>query len=336
MYYDNFIVERKRMLAQIVQENHYYAYGLNIKGLEYIAPPYENNYNLYNGKEMVVKNKLEWNDYGARYYDPQIGRWHVVDPLIENTNDAYGYVYDNPINLIDPTGMSPTSDFINIETGERTHIEDGKDQVIAVSGEMLNQLQNRFETDRSSYDNYLQTLESSCFNLKLTSKEFDFFSQTLYAESSGGLWETIGITNVLENRASNEGTTLMKQLKSKSPYGVYGVWKTSGGKLSSYKYSYMLEQGVDADKKRLNIHRAAALAIVTDIDITNGAMFWDGPDIRTNEHYKKWGITFTNPTHNLYNQTNTSGYAQLETTSGVGNTVFTKYKNQGSKWFISK
>jgi RHS repeat-associated protein len=107
VYYDDFWVMRKRMLAKIVQENHYYPYGLNIKGLEYIAPPFENTYNLYNGKEMVLKNQLEWNDYGARYYDPQIGRWHVVDPMAEKAQGwtPYRYCFDNPVNLIDPDGM---------------------------------------------------------------------------------------------------------------------------------------------------------------------------------------------------------------------------------------
>ena len=46
--------------------------------------------------------------YGARYYDPGASIFLSVDPLYEQFPawNPYHYVHNNPINLVDPTGMS--------------------------------------------------------------------------------------------------------------------------------------------------------------------------------------------------------------------------------------
>src|SRR5690606_4525737 len=46
--------------------------------------------------------------YGARYYDPKFSIWLSVDPMAESFPgwSPYHYVHNNPINMIDPTGMS--------------------------------------------------------------------------------------------------------------------------------------------------------------------------------------------------------------------------------------
>ncbi|MCK5524937.1 MAG: hypothetical protein KAI83_17560, partial [Thiomargarita sp.] len=44
--------------------------------------------------------------FGARDYDPEIGRWTTKDPILFDGGDTnlYGYVVNDPVNLIDPQG----------------------------------------------------------------------------------------------------------------------------------------------------------------------------------------------------------------------------------------
>jgi len=89
----------------ITQDNSYYPFGLQMKGLEFNSSSDPNKY-LYNGKEMQFDHGLNWYDYGARLYDSQLGRWHSFDPLASQREwvSPYNFCQNNPISRIDPTG----------------------------------------------------------------------------------------------------------------------------------------------------------------------------------------------------------------------------------------
>ena len=89
--------------TEILEENNYYPFGLKQGN---IASKSSYKYK-YNGKELQDELGLNVYDYGARNYDPAVGRWFNYDPLAEKSRrfSPYTYALDNPIYFIDPDGM---------------------------------------------------------------------------------------------------------------------------------------------------------------------------------------------------------------------------------------
>jgi len=99
----------------VKQVNAYYPFGKTA----YHMDSGSGNQLKYNGKELqhfsLNNISLGWYDYGARFYDPTLGRWHSVDPLAELGRrwSPYSYCFNNPILFIDPDGIWPTRNVVD-------------------------------------------------------------------------------------------------------------------------------------------------------------------------------------------------------------------------------
>ena len=91
-----------------MEENNYYPFGLKHSGYNNTNLANTNYKYKYNGKEL--QEELNLYDYGARNYDPAIGRWFNIDPLAEKSRrfSPYTYALNNPVFFIDPDGMEAT------------------------------------------------------------------------------------------------------------------------------------------------------------------------------------------------------------------------------------
>jgi len=114
------------------------ASAAEIKGdWDHTTNPVINNY-LYNGKELHTwgsnsGGRLNWQDYWARWYSPEMGRWNSVEPLARKYAhiSPYAYCANMPIIATDPDGM-------DIIIGHRN--ENGKitSRVIYREGKLFN------------------------------------------------------------------------------------------------------------------------------------------------------------------------------------------------------
>jgi len=84
----------------VAQEMHYDSFGRVTFDSEQWFQPFGFAGGLYDYQTGLVR-------FGARDYDPVIGRWTAKDPIGFGGGDSnlYGYVFQDPANLVDPPGL---------------------------------------------------------------------------------------------------------------------------------------------------------------------------------------------------------------------------------------
>lgn len=174
-------------VTEIIEENNYYPFGQKQKGYNFVTNYGKGNSvgqkYKYNEKELQDELGLNTYDYGARNYDPVLGRWMNIDPLAEKSRrySPYTYALDNPVFFIDPDGMmaTPPTDYVDKNGNLLLHTDDGSNAVITVT--------------ENKEEEFIQSVESSkSSKFGLDSKSWNFTMKNFLV----GKWNQ-GIENTL-------------------------------------------------------------------------------------------------------------------------------------------
>jgi RHS repeat-associated protein len=125
----------------------------------------------YTGREWDKETGLYY--YRARYYDPMEGRFIQKDPLSFAGGDVnlYGYVQNNPVNFIDPTGLMGFIPYLDrIGNAGNTIAQDvwgngGPSKITDIGGLLLSKPQNEpliIDPNNPAFKNYNTPIKNKC------------------------------------------------------------------------------------------------------------------------------------------------------------------------------
>jgi len=243
--------------AQLLQENHYYPFGMEMEGAWTAQVGTENKYQ-YNGKELVEDFGWNWSDYGARGYDASVGRWWSVDPMAEayHSLSVYHYGLNNPIANVDLFGMmSSNPNDIYKERAEKGEARRKETDEQSVESPIFDENGNFLGTDSEGFKGDIVIMPSAVYN-KLTNNgkktlDHKFVGSLLAKEGNMGPYFAQTLDNYVANDFDIESSYDLDFLKNVFT-NLLSAAKDEG--LISYDVSNLAfgKIGIDNDTEKPN------------------------------------------------------------------------------------
>ncbi len=248
------------------------------------------------------------------------------NPAEENAlSNGLSELRERPLEFTDPTGLD--KQYFNREGQLEQTVKTTKQDEVFVRDTRYN------GSNLQTTDTQLKDTNGKSY----TTEQFKNLQDMLYSEMNPGNkgnpdWhEAAAMYDVLKNRAApnNDNSSAYTEApKASSAWRSRDIVPAFDARTNSNVYK----------TKMATATQGLIQGITSNHDYSNGAVYWDGFDITFNAH-SKWGLTYSQQSHNLYsahNTTNTglnpyipSGVTTtLQTTAAYGGTVFSQYTDQ--------
>ena len=188
MFFDNLSV--KHTTGPLLEETHYYPFGLTMAGISYKALKpkyYENKRNKFQNQELNSDLGVDVYEFKYRMDDPQIGRFWQIDPLADK------YVHNSP--------------YAFSENKVTTHVELEGLEAEYIFGKAKQEIANMFQGAANWIDNLFSAGSKTKEETPITPKTGNA-SNTLTVESTTSTSTNIGplMSYIIQNN-TNEGYT---------------------------------------------------------------------------------------------------------------------------------
>jgi len=168
--------------------------------------------------------------YGARWYDPSLGRFIQADTIVPepgNSNDwdRYSYVRNNPIRYIDPTGHGPCTNGRMDCINPHNSAIPGLDPPAETPENQKAKAQITYNKKREYYQNCLENPGSGCPNYKEIAEfigvSLALASTDILAEAAFAQLQVLSAALMKAACADGDCTNELGDVFGKGPYVVY-------------------------------------------------------------------------------------------------------------------